>query len=55
MAIVKKFQESDAFVFLNAMRMGGDTQVVRHFLKSMKDWDKELINARNKNKTPEME
>ena len=56
MEAMPKFTESDAYAFYNAMRMGvKDLEVARHFVKSMKVWDKELINARNRNKAPEME
>lgn len=56
MEAMPKFTESKAFTFFNAMQIGfKDLDIVRHFVKSMKEWDKELINARNRNKAPEME
>lgn len=45
----EKFTDSDAFVFYNALRNGlGDTQTMRHFLASMKQWDKTLISQASK-------
>ena len=49
-----RFEDSDAYTFFNAMRMGvKDLDVARHFVKSMKEWDKTLLNSLNKNKAPE--
>ena len=50
-----KFEDSDAFLFLEAMRAGGDTQLVRHFCKSMRDWNKTLLNAIDKQRGSERE
>lgn len=43
-----KFEESDAYLFLKAMEQGGDAQVARHFVASMRQWDKSLVSARSK-------
>jgi len=49
MKAMPKFIESDAYTFFDAMRMGfKDLDVTRHFVKSMKEWDKTLLNAREK-------
>ncbi len=50
-----KFEDSDAAVFLRALELGGDTQVIRHFVKSMRIWDKELLSAIDREKGQERE
>lgn len=44
-----KFEESDACVFFRAFELTGDTQLARQFCKSMKIWNKTLLeNARKR-------
>ena len=43
-----KFEDSDAYVFFKAFEATGDTQIGRQFCKSMKIWNKQLINASQK-------
>ncbi len=46
-----KFERSDAAVFFKAMKeSGGDLQVTRQFVASMRVWDKTLINESQKRK-----
>lgn len=46
----RKFEDSDAYLFWNAVKMTGgrDIDTVRHFCKSMKIYNKELVNASQK-------
>ncbi len=43
-----KFEESDACVFFRALELSGDPQLVRHFCKSMKIWNKTLLEEARK-------
>lgn len=51
-----KFEDSDACVYFRKLQeFGGDLDDWRLFVASMRKWDKTLVNAYERNKSPERE
>ncbi len=46
-----RFEESDACVFFRAFELTGDPQLARQFCKSMKIWNKTLLEEARKRGT----